>query len=35
VKTNTTRSRGLDHINKCALRSEVVGRVMVLKRYRS
>jgi hypothetical protein len=35
VKANTTSSRGLDHIKRCALRSVVGGRVMVLKRYRS
>jgi hypothetical protein len=35
VKTNTTSSSGLDHIKRCALRSEESLRVMVLKRYRS
>jgi Na+(H+)/acetate symporter ActP len=35
VKANTMRSSGLDHIKRCALRSVVGGRVMVLKRYRS
>jgi hypothetical protein len=34
VKTNTTRSRGLDHITRCALRSEGSLRAMVLKGYR-
>jgi hypothetical protein len=35
VKTNTTSSNGLDHIKRCALRSENGLLVMVLKRYRS
>jgi hypothetical protein len=32
VKTNTTSSRGLDHITRCAPRSEERLRAMVIKR---
>jgi hypothetical protein len=34
VKTNTTSRRGLDHINRCALRSDESLRAMVIKGYR-
>lgn len=34
VKTNTTSRRGLDHINRCALRSVESLRAMVIKGYR-
>jgi hypothetical protein len=34
VKTNTTSRRGLDHISRCALRSDESLRAMVIKGYR-